>query len=154
MTTLGREILSVYPLAGAAVFPSSEISPAVHPHLLHLPTVVEVFAHRTLVCLSLPPGFLRFWLLLFPQHLWLFSAGFWFLFAIGYVTAGNNHLHSSRMSFYIAPMYFAITYRFPSASGTVLVCRSERGYLVRISASHPGVPGSNPIAAPKSLVMD
>ena len=32
--------------------------------------------------------------------------------------------------------------------------RSERGYLVRILASHPGVPGSNPIAAPKSLVMD
>ena len=35
------------------------------------------------------------------------------------------------------------------------VCRrSERGYLVCILASHPGVPGSNPIAAPKSLVMD
>ena len=27
---------------------------------------------------------------------------------------------------------------------------SERGYLVRTSASCPGVPGSNPIAAPKS----
>ena len=27
---------------------------------------------------------------------------------------------------------------------------SERGYLVRTSASRPGVPGSNPIAAPKS----
>ena len=32
--------------------------------------------------------------------------------------------------------------------------RSERGYLVRILASRPGVPGSNLIAAPKSLVMD
>ena len=32
--------------------------------------------------------------------------------------------------------------------------RSERGYLVRILASRPGVPGSNPIATPKSLVMD
>ena len=30
----------------------------------------------------------------------------------------------------------------------------EHGYLVRILASHPGVPGSNPITAPKSLVMD
>ena len=27
---------------------------------------------------------------------------------------------------------------------------SERGYLVRTLASCPGVPGSNPIAAPKS----
>ena len=27
---------------------------------------------------------------------------------------------------------------------------SERGYLVRTLASRPGVPGSNPIAAPKS----
>ena len=27
---------------------------------------------------------------------------------------------------------------------------SERGYLVRTSASRPGVPGSNPIAASKS----
>ena len=27
---------------------------------------------------------------------------------------------------------------------------SERGYLVRTLASHPGVPGSNLIAAPKS----
>ena len=27
---------------------------------------------------------------------------------------------------------------------------SERGYLVPTSASRPGVPGSNPIAAPKS----
>ena len=32
--------------------------------------------------------------------------------------------------------------------------RSERGYLVRILASRPGVPGSNPIVAPKSLVMN
>ena len=31
---------------------------------------------------------------------------------------------------------------------------SERGYLVRTSASHPGVPGLNPIAALKSPVMD
>ena len=36
----------------------------------------------------------------------------------------------------------------------LLPSRSERGYLVRILASRPGVPGSNPIAAPKSLVMD
>ena len=27
---------------------------------------------------------------------------------------------------------------------------NERGYLVRTLASRPGVPGSNPIAAPKS----
>ena len=32
--------------------------------------------------------------------------------------------------------------------------RSERGYLVGILASRPGVPGVNLIAAPKSLVMD
>ena len=31
---------------------------------------------------------------------------------------------------------------------------SERGYLVRTLAFRPGVPGSNPIAAPKSPVMD
>ena len=30
--------------------------------------------------------------------------------------------------------------------------QSERGYLVRILVSRPGVPGSNPIAVPKSLV--
>ena len=34
------------------------------------------------------------------------------------------------------------------------ISRSERGYLVRILASRPGVPGSNPIPTPKSLVMD
>ncbi len=34
------------------------------------------------------------------------------------------------------------------------VCQSERGYLVRILASSLGVLGSNPIAAPKFLVMD
>ena len=37
---------------------------------------------------------------------------------------------------------------------TLLMSRSERGHLVRILASHPGIWGSNPIAAPKSLVMD
>ena len=36
----------------------------------------------------------------------------------------------------------------------LLIRRSERGYLVCILASRPGVPGSNPIATPKSLVMD
>ena len=30
-----------------------------------------------------------------------------------------------------------------------MVISSERGYLVRTLASRPGVPGSNPIAAPK-----
>ena len=37
-------------------------------------------------------------------------------------------------------------------SDTLIESGSERGYLVRILASRPGVPGSNPIAAPKSLV--
>ena len=36
----------------------------------------------------------------------------------------------------------------------IILSWSERGYLVCILASRPGVPGSNPIAAPKSLVMD
>ncbi len=41
-----------------------------------------------------------------------------------------------------------------SSGGYKIRRRSERGYLVCILASRPGVPGSNPIAALKSLVMD
>ena len=37
-----------------------------------------------------------------------------------------------------------------SRSWPLAVGSHERGYLVRTSASRPGVPGSNPIAAPKS----